>query len=246
MIFDLFKKKDNEVPPDYSLLKVDIHSHLLPGIDDGAATMNDAIELISGLEGLGYSRLITTPHIRGDMFPNTPDIIRRKLNEVRNVMKKKRIAVELEAAAEYFLDDYVIDLVRNKQPLLTISGNMVLVEFPFLHQPINLKELVFELLLAGYSPIIAHPERYGYFHKKYELLHSFKENGCLFQMNMLSLTGNYGKVVKDMAGYLIENDFYRFIGTDLHHHRHLYLLTSLKMNGLYHKLFTGRLLNSTL
>lgn len=231
----------------YSLLRADIHSHLLPGIDDGADSLLNALELISGLKNLGFSKLITTPHIRSDMYKNTPSIINKKCELVNKELQKRKIEIGLHAAAEYFLDAYVLELLKKKEPLLTIKDGMVLVEFSVMHQAMNMKELIFELLMAGYKPIIAHPERYVYFHGKYEMLHAFLENGCLFQMNLLSASGHNGKTIADMTNYLVENDFYDFVATDIHHPGHLERLTKLRVNQKIQNLISGnRLLNQTL
>jgi len=247
MNFNFFKNNNKSYPLDYAVLKADMHAHLLPGIDDGAVSMQNTLELISSLKHLGYTTLITTPHIRWDMFKNTPDGIQKQLDLVRAELSKNKIDIALHAAAEYYLDDYVSRLLKTNQPLLTLKGNMVLVEFSFMHLSGNMKEVLFDVQMAGYQPVIAHPERYTYLHKNYEALHEFKENGCMFQLNLLSLSSQYGKVVLEMANYLADHDFYDFAGTDLHHRRHLEALKSLKVSEKIHTLLTGdRLLNKTL
>jgi tyrosine-protein phosphatase YwqE len=206
---------------DFSALKVDMHSHLLPGIDDGAKDMEESLSLIRGMKELGYTKLITTPHILWDMYKNTADIIRQKLDLVRNAARQEGLDVELEAAAEYFLDEHVLELMQKKEPLLTIGGNMVLTEFSMAFASMNIKEILFEMQMQGYQPVIAHPERYLYLQSQKDFFVELKDTGCLFQLNLLSLAGGYGRSVADLANYLLKNDFYNMVGTDLHHSGHL-------------------------
>jgi protein-tyrosine phosphatase len=162
-MFKLFSKSSSKGAKfDYSLLKTDMHSHILPGIDDGSGSIETSIELIRGLKELGYSRLIATPHIMWDMYRNTPDIIRTKLDEVRAAVQKEGIDIQIDAAAEYFLDEHVEDLLKIKEPLLAVSDNKILVEFSMAFPAMNIKDVLFEMQMQGYQPIIAHPERYTY------------------------------------------------------------------------------------
>ncbi len=214
---------------DYSVLKTDMHSHLLPGIDDGAKDLETSLQLIRGLKELGYQKLITTPHIIWDIYRNTPDIINDKLDQLRKAVKEEAINVEIYAAAEYFLDEHVEELLKRKQPLLTISGNKVLTEFSMAFPSLNTKDILFEMEMQGYQPIIAHPERYIYLQQNKEFYRELKDMGCLFQLNILALSGHYGRSVKDLAEYLLKNGFYDLIGTDLHHSNHLEFLQHVEM-----------------
>ena len=226
-MFKLFSRsKPDAGKADFSFLGTDVHSHLIPGIDDGSPDMATSLTLIKGLAGLGYSKIITTPHIMQDMYPNSRDGILSKLERLQQVVKEEGIQVEVQAAAEYFLDDHMEDLLRNNEPLLTISGNMVLVEFSLAHAPMSLKDLLFELQMKGYQPVIAHPERYIYLADSKEFYEELKETGCFFQLNLLALSGYYGKSVHDLATYLVKKGYYDLIGTDMHHQRHLAALSS--------------------
>lgn len=246
-MFKLFSRSRNSSPGQFDFLRADMHSHLLPGIDDGAPDMKTAIELIRGMVSLGYSKLITTPHIMWDMYKNRKELILEKLELVRTELKAQQIDVELHAAAEYFLDDHVAGLLKNNEPLLPISGNMVLVEFSLAYPSHSLRDILFEMQMQGYLPVIAHPERYIYLQEKKEFYEELKVIGCLFQMNILSLTGHYGKSVQDMAMYLVKKDYYDLVGTDLHHQRHLEALNSNSLAQQIQKLFpAGRLRNPDL
>jgi tyrosine-protein phosphatase YwqE len=159
-----------------------------------------------------------------DMYKNSREIIENKLAEVKDAVAKAGIDVDIHAAAEYFLDDHVAGLLKNKEPLLTISGKMVLSEFSLAFPSHSLKEILFEMQMQGYQPVIAHPERYIYLQQQKSFYEELKDIGCLFQLNILSLTSHYGRSVHELAQYLIKKDYYDLIGTDLHHHRHLQAL----------------------
>jgi tyrosine-protein phosphatase YwqE len=219
-MFKLFSKPKSS-KADYSQLTVDMHSHLLPGIDDGSPDIETSLQLIRSMMELGYTKFITTPHIMWDMYKNTSEIILGKLEIVRAAAKAEGLNVEINAAAEYFLDDYVAGLVKKNEPLLTVSGNMVLVEFSLANPSMSLKDILFDMQMQGYQPVIAHPERYIYLEHNKEFYEELKDIGCLFQLNLLSLGGYYGKSVNELAQYLIKKGHYDLIGTDLHHARHL-------------------------
>jgi tyrosine-protein phosphatase YwqE len=222
-MFSIFRKK-NITPIDMTGLYCDMHSHLLPGIDDGAADMSISLEMIKGMCGLGYKKLITTPHVQWEMYRNTSEIILEKCELVKEQIEKNNIQVEFQAAAEYFMDEYFDDLLKQDAPLLTVKSNLVLVEFSFIRQPIDLKEKLFNLLIKGYQPIIAHPERYLYYGAHKHWYDDLKEMGCLFQLNMLSLCGFYGKKQEELAQYLIKKKYVNLLGTDLHNSRHIQIL----------------------
>ncbi len=200
---------------------IDIHSHLLPGIDDGAAQIEDTAFLINGLEEIGFKNFITTPHIMGDVWKNTSSGINEKLASTLAELKVPSIHNRLKAAAEYMIDAEFWELFKT-EPLLCLKDNLVLVEISYLHPPIQLYDIIFELQVAGYQPVLAHPERYNFYHEP-SLSHykKLKKAGCLFQMNMLSATGYYGERVAKTADLLLKNNFIDFIGSDVHHGRHL-------------------------
>ena len=244
-MFKLFSRSGSAKDKfDFSTLKVDMHSHLLPGIDDGAKDLEESIALIRGLKDLGYQKLVTTPHIMWDMYRNTAELIKEKLEIVRKAVQQEGIDIEIEAAAEYFLDEYVMQLMEKKEPLLKIGGNMVLAEFSMAFAPLNVKDILFEMQMQGYQPVIAHPERYVYLQNQKDFFVELKDIGCLFQLNLLSLTGGYGRSVADLANYLLKNDFYDLAGTDLHHTGHLEALKKYQAPHLLKDwLGTGKLLN---
>ncbi|MBI5370431.1 MAG: histidinol phosphatase [Sphingobacteriales bacterium] len=229
------------------LLQTDMHSHLIPGIDDGAPDIETSLQLIGGLHALGYKKLITTPHIMWDMYRNTREVILERLEWVRTAVEEAGLDIEIHAAAEYFLDDYVAKLVADNEPLLTVSGNMVLVEFSMAYPSHSLKDILFDMQMQGYQPIIAHPERYIYLEQNKAFYGELKDIGCHFQLNLLSLTGYYGKSVNELAHYLMKQNFYDLAGTDLHHFRHLEALHSPALSGPLRKLLdSGKIKNAGL
>ncbi|MBC7902961.1 MAG: hypothetical protein H7Y27_06045 [Gemmatimonadaceae bacterium] len=216
-MFSIFKKRKNSAPVDFSGIGTDMHSHLLPGIDDGSPDSATSAELKKGLEDLGYSKFIATPHIMWDMYKNTPTTI----SGAAATLKAHSQHENIRFAAEYFLDDHFDEMLDRDEELLTITGKRILVEFSFVSPPLNLKEKIFNLSIKGFEPILAHPERYAYFSGNKAIYDQLRDMGCLFQLNILSLTGYYGKITQELSHYLISKNYIDYLGTDLHHQRHL-------------------------
>jgi protein-tyrosine phosphatase len=217
----LFFKKKNTKTLDLSWLHTDMHSHLVPGIDDGSPDVTTSLQLIKGLTEFGFKKIITTPHILWEIYPNTPEKITNGLKDIQQAASDKGIDVHLHAAAEYFIDEHFQSQLQNKKQILAISDNMVLVEMSMMNAPLDLMETLFEMQMQNYQPVIAHPERYIYLSRNKEFFDNLKNAGYLFQLNLLSLTGYYGTAVKELAEYLIKQEYYDLAGTDLHHARHL-------------------------
>ena len=245
---NLFKKRNPQLGEalSFSPIVADMHSHLLPGIDDGSVDMENSIDLISALHSMGYKKLITTPHIFWDMYKNTTEIIREKEALVQAELRLRGIDVEFQAAAEYYVDEHFEELIA-KDDILSFGDKYVLFELSFDTEQINYKRAVFNLQLNGYKPILAHPERYEYWHGNFSKYEDVADRGILIQINTNCLTGHYGPGVKRIAERLIEADLVDFIGTDTHHVGHLNLLEAMRRSPLLQKLVeSGRLLNSTL
>jgi len=206
---------------------VDIHSHLLPGIDDGAKDINHSITLIKKMRSYGIKNFITTPHVLGDVYPNSSLVIKEKLAEVKSALLKQNITdVHIFAAAEYMMDEQFSNRLANDD-ILTLKDNFILVEMSYFNAPFNLYEILFEIQLKGYKPVLAHPERYNFFHSNFEHYYKLKKAGCLFQLNLLSLTPQYGKNVQKICSKLLNENMYDFVGTDTHHGNHLELLKEI-------------------
>jgi len=246
-ILNFFKKK---TPPqeraNLALLHCDIHSHLIPSIDDGSKSMTESIHLIAELHQLGYKKLITTPHIMSDYFKNTPEIISKGLEELRTQLKKENIPVEIEAAAEYYLD-YDFERKLKEEKMLTFGDNYLLFEISYLNPPENLFESIFNIQTLGFKPVLAHPERYNYFHRDFSIYESLIEKGALLQLNINSLTGHYSEPTKKIAQQMIEKEMISFLGSDCHHVGHINLMKNVVTEKhLITLVNSGKLLNSSL
>lgn len=228
-MFSFFKKKSAARSGSLEALVADMHSHLIPGIDDGAKDMEESIRLIRGLIDLGYKKIITTPHIIGDVYPNTPGIIRAGEIAVTEELRRQNIGVEFRAAAEYLIDDHFTAALSAGEAFLTLKDNLILVELSFAVPAINLKEVIFNLQLKGYQPVLAHPERYLYFGANKAWYEELRNAGCLFQLNLLSFVGYYGKDAQQLAAFLVRKGYVDLLGTDLHHEKHLSLLESPRL-----------------
>lgn len=243
MLNFLKKQKPANQLYDFTLMIRDIHCHLLPGIDDGSPDVETSIELIKSLSAVGITRFICTPHVIGDMFRNTPETINASLAILKKACHDNQLNVELSAAAEYMLDDYFLELLQKKSPLLTLTKNYLLTELSFATSPINLEKIAFELNINGYAPIMAHPERYVFYHKNYNAYHRMKELGFLLQVKVLSISGYYGKATARAAKYIVENNLADFIGTDLHHFNHLRALTNPRNMKIFHQVLGDKVYN---
>jgi tyrosine-protein phosphatase YwqE len=245
MLSKLFKRKKPLDPIELSNIAVDMHSHLIPGIDDGSKSMDETIAMLAKFQHLGYRKVITTPHIMSDYYRNTPEIILSGLENVREVASKLGLTIEIEAAAEYYFDDHFLNLIKKKE-LLTFGENHVLVEFDFSSKPMYENEMFFELLTVGYKPVLAHFERYSAFHGKLEKAIEYRSRGVLIQLNLNSLTGHYGPEVKKQAERLIDNGLVDFVGTDCHRMQHLMTLEENLNLPYMHKLLDLELKNRQL
>lgn len=238
------KKEEDCAPLDFSVLKTDIHSHFIPGIDDGAPDLETSISLIKKMQELGYKKVITSPHVMSDFYQNSSETILKGLADVRTELKRQNINMEIEAAAEYYID-FDFEQKIGKEKFLTFGDNYILVELSFMQAPNNLFDMIFKLQLEGYKVVLAHPERYQYYAKKdYEELVS---RGVLFQINLLSLIGYYSpKIQQKTKGLIVENQV-SFVGTDCHNMNHAALYEKCQTQKDWHDLVnSGKLLNATL
>lgn len=214
-----FKKKTilKDLIPDNH---IDIHSHILFGIDDGAKTFEDSLFLVKSLMSMGVSEIITTPHIIKHVWENTSEGILNRHNEVVRRLANENIHIPFRAAAEYLMDDEFVNLFKS-QPLLTLKDNYVLVEMSYINAPIQLYDILFDLQVAGYKPVLAHPERYNFFHHNFNEYKKLKKAGCLFQLNLLSVMGYYGELVAKTAQSLLSSGLIDFASSDAHHAKHI-------------------------
>ncbi len=223
-LFDLFKS----APKLASLapLGVDMHSHLLPGIDDGAGTMADSLALVRRMIDLGFTELWTTPHVMADLYPNTPEIIQARLEEVRHAIRKAGLPIQIHAAAEYLLDEAFGEKI-DRQELLTLPGKRVLVEMSFVSATPQLDQHIFQLQTKGYKVILAHPERYLYYRNDFQAYERLHTRGVEFQVNLLSLARYYSSGTYENALRLLEAGMVDYLGTDMHHLAHADKITQV-------------------
>jgi protein-tyrosine phosphatase len=217
MLFGLFKSKKEEVEEVYAPIRVDIHSHLLPGIDDGAETMEQSLEMLKGFQQAGFRKMYTTPHIIRGTYDNTPEIIRQKTREVNEAAVETGLTIKVEAAAEYFFDEHFVSDVQQNQELLTFGMNKYLLfETGFAFEPMQMRNIILALQKKEIFPVLAHPDRYQYLQDDWAKVKKVYETGVLFQVNVLSLVGHYGKPHQQLAEKLIDNDMVHFLGSDCH------------------------------
>ncbi len=200
---------------DFSALGVDIHSHLIPGLDDGAADPAQALEMVRGFAAMGYSKLITTPHVYRDYYYNNAEGIRNGLKFLRESVQMENVPVELDAAAEYMLDDEFEHIAENEE-LLTINNKYILLELSTYMPYPGYESVLFNLRVAGYQVILAHVERYAYWFSDLRFYEDLKDREVLLQVNLLSFTGHYGTMIRRQAETLAEHGLIDFLGSDLH------------------------------
>jgi len=223
----------------------DLHSHLLPAIDDGSQNMEQSIELLKKFEKLGFKKLITTPHIMSHRFPNKRKTIYENYNLLIDEMKKEKVNIELQVAAEYYYDEYFVKLIENKK-LLTFGDNYILFEFSYHNKPFALEQTIYNLLKEGYKPVLAHPERYTFYTTK-EDYQRLKDLGLFFQINLISTQGFYGKSVKKSVDIIIQNAMVDFIGSDVHNQKYVDSFSLSLKSKIYSKIMkTNQIKNSLL
>ena len=230
---------------DTPMLNIDLHSHLIPALDDGAKDMDESLKLLKALEEAGYYKLITTPHIMMDSYRNTRQTIMKGLATLQIMAKQAGLRIEIEAAAEYYLDDEFIAHIE-KGKLLTLSNKYVLFETSYMAKPLDFESMIEKLLSTGYTPLLAHPERYRYiedFELEYKAL---KKLGIYFQVNINSFGGHYGKDAQDKAIFLSQNSMIDFLGSDVHHLKQVKTLVAIKETQVYKDIFKKNLILNNL
>ena len=227
-----------ELPPlDLGSFGIDYHSHMVPGVDDGAPDMEAAMEMIDGLVNLGYTGAVTTPHVYPGMYPNSPQTLRPPFEALKASVCQKHPDFRLELGAEYFLDASLLDSLRNGSELLT-PGKHLLFELPFVSPPEEglLNEFLFETQVMGLKPVMAHIERYSYWHNELHRFEEWAEQGVLLQVNAASLAGAYGPETQNAADHCIENEWVRILGSDAHSMRHIEALSEARNRPSLHNL----------
>ncbi|MDZ7898933.1 MAG: CpsB/CapC family capsule biosynthesis tyrosine phosphatase [Arcicella sp.] len=241
------REKRPEVMP-FSALRVDVHSHLLPALDEGAKNLEESLELIAELRDLGFQKLILTPHIMAGFYPNFPQKIKERLLILREYLEEKNIDVEVEAAAEYYLDTFFMKELLSNNELMTFDSEgkrYLLFETQHLHQPKQLFEAIKRIFRKEYIPVLAHPERYNYLQRDRLLVHQLYETGLLFQVNINSFSGYYGTESRELADYLSVAQMVSFLGTDCHKQEQIEMLQKTMDSPMYRTVLrAGEILNN--
>lgn len=233
-MFNFFNKKntDNLEMP----MKVDIHCHVLPGVDDGSPDIESSLKLVERMAGLGLTRIIASPHVTQDTFENTPETLDNALVSLQNAIKGTGLNIYLDRSAEYRIDEFSISQIESGIAKI-LPKDYILVENSFIQEPWELDKFLFNLKIKGMKPILAHPERYGYYHNdrfaRYKQLH---DTGTMFQVNLLSLAGAYGKKEKAVANELVNRGYVDFIGTDIHRNLHIDIIEDFLASREYRKI----------
>lgn len=191
----------------------DVHCHLLPGVDDGFPTAEKSLEALKRLEEHGVAKMMLTPHFMKEYLDNDRANITAKF-EVFKAEAAQVCGIELRLAAEYMLDSRF--LTHFKQGFLTLdkAQTHVLCETSYMMHERNVATMIYEVMCDGFQPVIAHPERYEYASKNdYS---RWKDKDYKFQLNLLSLSGVYGGMAVAKAHYLLDHDYYDYIGSDMH------------------------------
>lgn len=225
---------------------IDIHSHLLPGLDDGVQSFEEAEAIILRFQALGYKKLITTPHVMSDFFKNTNETILAKHQELTQWLSNKRIQIEIQPSGEYYLDEELINKIENGSPLLTFGNKYLLFETNFMNEPLNLKEFIFLATTKGYKLILAHPERYLFIQNNFSKAEDLLNRGLLFQLNISSISGYYSKAAQTTAQKLIDKGWIHFLGSDCHNQQHIQLMEETRNTKYFQKAISLPLLNNSL
>lgn len=227
-------------------LTTDVHSHLLPNLDDGVKSWQEMESIVKLFIKWGYRKLITTPHVMQDHYRNSSEGILKALTDVREYLILHDIPITIHAAAEYYLDEHLIKMLEENEPLLTFGDQLLLFETNFLSEPLTLNEFIFTATTRGYKPVLAHPERYLYLQNDMERIEDLINRGVLFQLNLGSLTGLYSKNVHSMAGKLIERGYVHILGSDCHNIQQAELIEQARKTRYFEKALTLGLINNTL
>ncbi len=244
---NLFGKKEPVMgPADLSVLGADIHSHFIPGIDDGSQSLAQSMDLLEAMHALGYRKVITTPHSMADGYRNPTEVILGGLEKLRAEVARVGLDIRVEAAAEYYLD-HELERKVTAGDVLTFGNKLLLFELPFISEPNMLLQVIFQMQTQGYRPVLAHPERYAFWYNDFSKYERLKERGVLFQLNLVALSGAYGPQARQIAERLIDAGSYELLGSDCHNMNHVEAIRNTLTRPYLHKLIaSGKLLNSTL
>lgn len=195
---------------------IDIHNHLLPGLDDGARNIETTLGILDSARNQGINKIIATPHYFRGMYENAYEAVVSKVSDLNLKIKEEGLNIEVFPGQEILLDKYTLDLLKEGIIHGLNDSDYMLVEFRLNAVPKDALDMIYEIKIQGITPIIAHPERYIEFIKKPERINDFLEEGCIFQINSGSIIGSFGKEVKKTAKLFLEHGLCDFIASDAH------------------------------
>lgn len=203
----------------------DVHSHILFGVDDGSSSIEESITLLKELKEVGFNNVILTPHyIEGSDYCSSRDNNLERFNQLKKIIKDKKIGINIYLGNEIFIDDDIIEYIKEGKISSLNDTKYLLIELPFHNKIVNLEDTLYELSYAGFVPILAHPERYDFFQKDYKMVDSLRENGVLFQANYASILGYYDNKSKKLLKYMLKKGYIDFLGTDIHRTKKMFVI----------------------
>lgn len=228
----IFSRKVN-----FSSLNItkDYHSHLLPGVDDGFKNFDDSLKTILKMSEMGYKDIILTPHVNPDVYPNnTETFLKQKFNEFTNKLPSD-LSVNLSLGAEYMLTEGFEN--RNPSELLRLDNDKILIEMSYYFPSQNIDNSIFNIFLSGFTPVLAHPERYLYLANNLSAFDRWYDMGCRFQLNLYSLSGVYGSASLKIINHILSRVKYDLCGSDIHTFEHFMRISSMNVPKRYIEIF---------
>jgi tyrosine-protein phosphatase YwqE len=241
-MFSFCFKKRERLPLPYQR---ELHCHIIPGVDDGSRKKEDSLFYLESLASFGVQQVVFTPHCIEERFENTPTIIEPIFQDLaHSVQQKHGLDLSLSYSFEYRLDPGFLKLLEQSNfgvegcQLRPLYGKYLLIENSFAQQVPGMDRVVAEIQQRGFYPILAHPERYIYYagHKG-QYYHQLQNHQVEFQCNLLSFAGYYGDVAKKMAYWMLEQGYVNFLGSDLHHHQHVHLISQFLKSKEYARIY---------
>lgn len=207
----------------------DIHSHILFGVDDGSRSIEESIKLLKKLKSVGFNHVILTSHyIEGSEYNADNSKKREIFLKLKQRIVDENIDIDITLGNEIFINDHIIPLINDGYISPIGDSKYLLVELPFHNKLLNLEDIIYEIKISGYTPIIAHPERYTYLQEDYSLVDALRKDGNLFQANYASILGHYGKGAEKLMKYMLKNRYIDYLGTDIHRAEKDYVVTNFE------------------
>lgn len=207
----------------------DIHSHILFDVDDGSNSIEESIELLKKLKDIGFNNIILTPHyIKDTEYSSENEEKKQKFEQLKLALKENNININIYLGNEIFINKEIDKLIKEEKISTLNNTKYILIELPFHNEIVNLEDIIHELKIKGYIPIIAHPERYTYLQKDHKEVDKLKEEGFLFQANYASILGYYGKESQKLLKYMLKKQYIDFFGTDVHKTAKTFVIDNFK------------------